>query len=127
MSISPTRPASDPRTSTTETIGDRERSSRRPRIYFVPDGDDGMVDPELGRATIVYDKLDEGQVEITVDNEYIAYFDDHWLVKVGEDDDGNDVVRRIPRDRVQHVERSVEKFQDKLDMMADEARERLPF
>jgi uncharacterized FlaG/YvyC family protein len=86
-----------------------------------------MVDPELGRATIVYDKLDAGQVEITVDNEHIAYFDDHWLVKVGEDDDGNDVVRRIPRDRVQHVERSVEEFQNKLDMMADEARERLPF
>ncbi|PSP70552.1 hypothetical protein BRD12_01475 [Halobacteriales archaeon SW_12_67_38] len=86
-----------------------------------------MVDPELGRATIVYDKLDAGQVEITVDNEYIAYFDDHWLVKIGEDDDGNDVVRRIPRDRVEYVERSVEEFQNKLDMMADEARERLPF
>jgi hypothetical protein len=86
-----------------------------------------MVDPELGRATIVYDKLDAGQVEITVDNEHIAYFDDHWLVKVGEDDDGNDVVRRIPRDRVEYVERSVEEFQNKLDMMADEARERLPF
>ncbi|PSQ65215.1 MAG: hypothetical protein BRD24_07875 [Halobacteriales archaeon SW_9_67_24] len=86
-----------------------------------------MVDPELGRATIVYDKLDAGQVEITVDNEYIAYFDDHWLVKIGEDNDGNDVVRRIPRDRVEYVERSVEEFQNKLDMMADEARERLPF
>ena len=86
-----------------------------------------MVDPKLGRATIVYDKLDAGQVEITVDNEYIAYFDDHWLVKIGEDDDGNDVVRRIPRDRVEYVERSVEEFQNKLDMMADEARERLPF
>ena len=85
-----------------------------------------MVDPELGRATIVYDDPDEGKIETTVDNEFIAYFDDHWLVKIGEDSDGNDVVRRIPKERVHYVERSVEEFQDKLDKVADEAKDRLP-
>lgn len=86
-----------------------------------------MVDPQLGQATIVYDDPDEGKIETVVDNEFIAYFDDHWLVKVGEDDDGNDIVRRIPKERVHYVERSVEEFQDKIDKLADEAQQRLPF
>ena len=86
-----------------------------------------MVDPQLGQATIVYDDPDEDTIETVVDNEFIAYFDDHWLVKVGEDDDGNDVVRRIPKERVHYVERSVEEFQDKIDKLADEAQQRLPF
>ncbi|RJT08109.1 hypothetical protein [Halococcus sp. IIIV-5B] len=86
-----------------------------------------MDDPQLGQATIVYDDPDEGKIETVVDNEFIAYFDDHWLVKVGEDGDGNDVVRRIPKERVHYVERSVEEFQDKIDKLADEAQERLPF
>ncbi|EMA36738.1 hypothetical protein [Halococcus hamelinensis] len=86
-----------------------------------------MVDPQLGQATIVYDDPNEGKIETVVDNEFIAYFDDHWLVKVGEDGNGNDVVRRIPKERVHYVERSVEQFQDKLDKLADEAQERLPF
>ena len=86
-----------------------------------------MDDPQLGQATIVYDDPKEGKIETVVDNEFIAYFDDHWLVKVGEDGDGNDVVRRIPKERVHYVERSVEEFQDKIDKLADEAQERLPF
>jgi uncharacterized FlaG/YvyC family protein len=85
-----------------------------------------MAEPELGRATIVYDDPEEGVVETVVENERIAYFDDHWLVKVDTDTEGNDVVRRIPRERVQYVERSVEEFKDKLDQIADEAQSRLP-
>ncbi|PSP89104.1 hypothetical protein BRC90_05540 [Halobacteriales archaeon QS_4_69_34] len=85
-----------------------------------------MAEPELGRATIVYDDPEEGVVETVVENERIAYFDDHWLVKVDTDAEGNDVVRRIPRERVQYVERSVEEFKDKLDQIADEAQSRLP-
>ncbi|MGN8216871.1 hypothetical protein ACTG0T_00785 [Halococcus morrhuae DSM 1307] len=84
-----------------------------------------LPDPELGRATIVYEGLDGEQVSIDVDNEHIVYFDDHWQVKTGEDDDGNDVIRRIPRDRVRYVERSVEEFQDRVDAAVDEAKERL--
>ncbi|EMA51737.1 hypothetical protein [Halococcus thailandensis] len=84
-----------------------------------------IPDPELGRATIVYEGLDGEQVSIDVDNEHIVYFDDHWQVKTGEDDDGNDVIRRIPRNRVRYVERSVEEFQDRVDAMVDEAKDRL--
>ena len=82
-------------------------------------------DPELGRATIVYEELDGEQVSIEVDNEHIVYFDDHWQMKTGEDSDGNDVIRRIPRNRVGYVERSVEEFQDRVDAVIDDAKDRL--
>lgn len=83
-----------------------------------------MVDRDLGEARIVYDDP-EGTTETTVANERIAYFDDHWLVKTGEDDDGNDVVRRIPRDRVHYVERSVSEFKDEVESLTDELKSRL--
>ena len=91
------------------------------------DFDDEMPDPQLGSATIVYDDPGGERVVTEVDNEHLIYFQDHWQVKTGEDDDGNDVVRRIPRERVWHVERSVEEFQDRLDSALDEAKDRLDF
>ncbi|RDZ63980.1 hypothetical protein C5B90_12800 [Haloferax sp. Atlit-12N] len=70
-----------------------------------------MTDTDLGTAVIVYDDPDEGTVEKRVENESIAYFQDHWIVKLDEDAGGNDVVRRIPIQRVHYVERSVEEFE----------------
>ncbi|MFB6135610.1 MAG: hypothetical protein ABEJ04_02525 [Halobacteriaceae archaeon] len=91
-----------------------------------------MVERDLGEATIVYDDPDEGTVERTVENEHVAYFQDHWLVKTGEDEEGNDVVRRIPHHRVHYVERSVEAFeeevqsvQSRVQSLADNLRERV--
>jgi len=73
-----------------------------------------MADSDLGTATIVYDHPDEGTVEETVENEHIAYFQDHWILKRDEDEAGNDVVRRLPVQRVHYVDRSVEAFEDEL-------------
>lgn len=84
-----------------------------------------LPDPELGQATIVYDTHDDDRESLTVDNEHIVYFQDHWQVRSGEDDEGNDVVRRIPRERVHHVERSVEEFRDRVDELVARAREKL--
>ena len=86
-----------------------------------------LPDPELGRATVVYDNPDGEQVSREVDNEHIVYFQDHWQLKTGTDADGNDVIRRIPRHRVHYVERSVEEFEDRVDALLNQARERLPF
>ncbi len=71
------------------------------------------LERELGQATIVYDDPEE-TVEKTVPNEHIAYFQDHWMIKVEEDEEGNDIVRRIPSRRVYYVERSVEEFEDEV-------------
>lgn len=73
-----------------------------------------MVETDLGKATILYEDPDEGTVEETVENEHIAYFQDHWIVKTGEHDEGHDVVRRIPAQRVYFVERSVEEFEEEV-------------
>jgi hypothetical protein len=73
-----------------------------------------VAQPDIGEAIIVYDDPDDGTVERTVDNERIAYFQDHWIVKLDEDEAGNDVVRRIPHQRVHYVERSVEAFEDEV-------------
>lgn len=73
-----------------------------------------MAQPDLGDAVIVYEDPDEGTVERTVQNERIAHFQDHWIIKLDEDEAGNDIVRRIPRERVHYVERSVEKFEDEV-------------
>ncbi|AZH25068.1 hypothetical protein [Haloplanus aerogenes] len=73
-----------------------------------------MAQPDRGEAVIVYDDPDEGTVERTVDNARVAYFQDHWLVKLDEDETGNDIVRRIPLQRVHYVERSVEEFEDEV-------------
>ncbi|MFC7132116.1 MULTISPECIES: hypothetical protein [Salinibaculum] len=73
-----------------------------------------MVDSDLGTATIVYEDPHEGTVETTVQNEHIAYFQDHWILRRGEDASGNDLVRRIPVERVHYVERSVTAFEDEV-------------
>ena len=86
-----------------------------------------VPDPEIGMATIVFETPDGETDQFTVENEYIIYFQDHWQVKAGEDDDGNDVVRRIPKEKVFYVERSVEEFQDRIDALLDRAKDRFDF
>lgn len=73
------------------------------------------MDRDLGQATIVYDDPADGTVERTVQNEHIAYVQDHWTIKTAEDEQGNDVVRRIPHHRVHYVERSVEEFESEIE------------
>ncbi|SEP06291.1 hypothetical protein SAMN04487948_11297 [Halogranum amylolyticum] len=72
-----------------------------------------MTDEELGQATIVYEDPDGETVEKQVDNEHVAYFQDHWILKTDEQD-GQDIVRRIPLQRVYYVERSVEEFEEEV-------------
>jgi len=79
-----------------------------------------MVETDLGEATIVYDEPDGGTVERTVENEHLAYFQDHWILKTEEDEAGNDVVRRIPLQRVHYVERSVEEFEEEVRTVRDQ-------
>lgn len=95
--------------------------------------EDLELEHELGQATIVYESPDEETVRKTVPNEHIAYFQDHWLVKSEEDEQGNDIVRRIPSERVYYVERSVEEFEDEVktirnqvQSVADNLRSKLP-
>jgi len=78
-----------------------------------------MVERELGHATIVYEDPDDGTVERTVENEHVAYFQDHWLVKADADTD-HDVVRRIPANRVYYVERSVDEFEEEMRTLRDQ-------
>ncbi len=73
-----------------------------------------MVEEDLGTATIVYEEPDDGTVEQTVQNEHIAYFQDHWVIKMDEESEGWDRVRRIPHQRVYHVERSVDEFENEV-------------
>jgi hypothetical protein len=73
-----------------------------------------MTDSNLGTATIVYDHPEDDTVERTVQNEHLVYFQDHWLLKRDEDEAGNDRVRRIPRERVHYVDRSVDTFEDEI-------------
>ena len=73
-----------------------------------------MVEEDLGTATIVYEEPDDGTVEQTVQNEHIAYFQDHWVIKMDEETEGWDRVRRIPHQRVYHVERSVDEFENEI-------------
>jgi hypothetical protein len=89
------------------------------------------MDEELGTATIVYEHPDEGTVERSLENENVAYFQDHWILKIDERD-GEDVVRRIPAERVYYVDRTVEAFEDEVatlrnqvESFADDLRETL--
>ena len=91
------------------------------------------LERDIGQATIVYEDPEDGTVERTVENEQIVYFQDHWLLKAGEDSEGNDVVRRIPDHKVYYVERSVEKFEEEIktirnqvQSLADDIRGKLP-
>ncbi|WP_458206595.1 hypothetical protein [Haladaptatus sp. NG-SE-30] len=82
-----------------------------------------MPDPDVGTATIVYDDPGEGTIERDIENEDVVYFDDHWLIKVGENDEGDDVVRRIPRERVHYVQRSIDELEKKLQGAIEQAKE----
>ena len=79
----------------------------------------------LGSATIVYESAAGDREAHTVDNDRIAYFQGHWLFAYGSDDDGNDIVRRVPRERVHHVERSVEEIEESFATVIDKARGKL--
>jgi hypothetical protein len=79
-----------------------------------------MEELELGKATILYEDPDDETVEETVDNEHVAYFQDHWIVKTGEHEEGHDVVRRIPAERVYFVERNVEAFEEEVKTLRDQ-------
>ena len=82
--------------------------------------EDLELERDVGEATIVYDEPDEGTVEKTVPNEHIAYFQDHWIIKTNEDEEGHDIVRRIPSKRVHYVERSVEEFEEEVQTLVDQ-------
>lgn len=81
--------------------------------------DDLELEEDLGEATIQYEAPDEGTVEKTVPNEHVAYFQDHWIIKTDEDDQGRDIVRRIPHQRVYYVERSVQEFEEEIKTLFD--------
>ena len=92
-----------------------------------------MDELELGQATITYDHPEEGTVTETVDNEELVYARDHWMLKTGTDEDDNDLMHQIPRDRVHHVARSVEQFEEqtqtvrhRVESIAGDLRDRLP-
>lgn len=92
-----------------------------------------MEELELGQATIVYEDPDEGVIEETVDNEEIVYARDHWMVRTGTDDEDNDLMKQIPRDRVHRVDRTVQKFEEeaqtvrrRVESLASDLRERIP-
>lgn len=79
-----------------------------------------MSEADLGKATIAYEDKDGETVEETVDNEFVAYFQDHWMVKTGESEEGKDTVRRIPATRVYYVERDVEKFEEEVQTLRNQ-------
>ncbi|MFC6837286.1 hypothetical protein [Halomarina ordinaria] len=67
---------------------------------------------DVGTAAITYETPEEDVVTERVDNERVAYVDDHWVLW-DEADDGTGTVRRIPRERVHEVERSVDEVERK--------------
>ena len=92
-----------------------------------------MSQLETGQATIVYEDPEEGTKEVTVDNEQVAYVRDHWAVKAGTDDQGNDLMKQIPATRVHYVERNVQQFEEEIntvrhrvESLAGELRQKLP-
>jgi len=92
-----------------------------------------MEELELGQATIVYEGADGETVEETVDNEEILYARDHWHVRTGTDEEGNDLMKQIPKERVYGVDRTVEAFEDRagtvrrrVESLASDLRERIP-
>ena len=92
-----------------------------------------MTQLELGKATIVYEDQDGENVEETVDNEQLVYARDHWMVKSGTDDQGNDLMKQIPIQRVHHVDRNVQKFEEqartvrhRVETFANDLRKKIP-
>ena len=111
----------------------REVSSLNVSQTTSQDDTDPDTDRRTGEATIVYEHPDEGRVEETVSNEQMVYVQDHWAFASGTDDDGNDLVRRVPHTRVYYVERNVEQFEEevrtirrRVESLADEVRQKLP-
>ncbi|WP_440764119.1 hypothetical protein [Natronorubrum sp. DTA7] len=86
---------------------------------------DTETDLELGKATIVYETATGDLERATVDNDHIAYFQGHWLFAYGTDEDGNDVVRRVPKERVRLVERSVEEIEKAFETAVDKTKGKL--
>ncbi|WP_121744668.1 hypothetical protein [Natronorubrum halophilum] len=82
--------------------------------------DDLELERDIGEATIVYEEPDEETVQKTVPNEHIAYFQDHWIIKTGEDEEGRDIVRRVPAQRVHYVERTVDEFAEEVETLVDQ-------
>jgi hypothetical protein len=78
-----------------------------------------MVEEALGDATIVYDDPGGGVVEKAVQNKHLAYFQDHWIVRVEASEKG-DVVRRIPKERVHYVERTVDEFREEVNTLTNQ-------
>jgi len=92
-----------------------------------------MEQLELGQATIVYEDADGDTIEETVDNEEVVYARDHWMLRKGTDDQNNDLMKQIPRDRVVRVDRNVEKFEEeaqtvrrRVESIANDLRQKLP-
>lgn len=81
--------------------------------------EDLELEEDIGEATIVYEDPHEGTVEKTIPNEHVAYFQDHWLIKTDEDEQGRDLVRRIPAQKVHYVERTVEEFEEEVKTLFD--------
>ncbi|NUC70964.1 hypothetical protein HTZ84_01330 [Haloterrigena sp. SYSU A558-1] len=86
---------------------------------------DTESDLELGKASIVYETATGDLERATVDNDRIAYFQDHWLFAYGNDEDGNSVVRRVPKERVRYVERSVEEIEETFESGIEKAKGKL--
>lgn len=92
-----------------------------------------MEELDIGQATIVYEDPEEGRTETTVDNEQLVYGRDHWMVRTGTDDRGNDLLKQIPRSRVHYVDRNVERFEEeartvrhRVESIASDLRRKLP-
>jgi hypothetical protein len=92
-----------------------------------------MEEIQLGQGTIVYEDPKDGRTETTVDNEELVYARDHWMLRSGGDEHGNDQMRQIPRDRVYYVERNVERFEERaatvrhrVESLASNLREKVP-
>lgn len=96
--------------------------------------EDLELERDIGHATVVYEDTDGEPTQVSVPNEHVVYVQDHWTLKLDEDDEGNDIVRRIPSRRVYFVERSVEEFEDevgsiknRVQSLANEIGTKLPF
>jgi hypothetical protein len=82
------------------------------------------MDLDVGTARVVYETPD-GIERTEVDNEHVAFVDEHWVI-VRPNIDGDDgTVTRIPRDRVYAVERSTDEVESKAASLLDEATSKL--
>ena len=86
---------------------------------------DTETDLEAGKATIVYETATDDLERATVDNDRIAYFQDHWLFAYGTNENGDDVVRRVPKERVRYVERTVEEIEETFETGVEKAKGKL--